>query len=107
MNLIPLTCPNCGANLKIEEDRDFCFCSYCGSKILLDDNTITIQNRIIDEAKIRRVEQDRKRFESQERAEQERQQAKQTWKKILIGWLIGLAVLFVPLERNRGFETNF
>lgn len=32
-----LKCPECGANLVIEEGRSFCFCQYCGCKIMLDD----------------------------------------------------------------------
>jgi DNA-directed RNA polymerase subunit RPC12/RpoP len=27
------TCPNCGANLEVNEDHDVLFCSYCGYKI--------------------------------------------------------------------------
>ena len=33
MGLIAITCPNCGANLNVEEERDTFFCSYCGSKV--------------------------------------------------------------------------
>lgn len=28
-----ITCPNCGANLRIDDDRDIFFCEYCGTKI--------------------------------------------------------------------------
>ena len=28
-----VTCPNCGANLSIDDDRDIFFCEYCGTKI--------------------------------------------------------------------------
>lgn len=37
MKLTVLKCPECGANIEIEEGRDFCFCNYCGCKILIDD----------------------------------------------------------------------
>ena len=36
MKLITQKCPACGANLEIEEGRDFSYCQYCGSKILID-----------------------------------------------------------------------
>ncbi len=31
---VTLRCPNCGATLEIEENREICFCTYCGVKIL-------------------------------------------------------------------------
>lgn len=39
--MIVLQCPRCGANLEVDENRDFAFCSYCGVKI------INIQNRVV------------------------------------------------------------
>lgn len=49
------TCPGCGANGSFEHDnRDFCFCEYCGTKIMLDDFRSTY--RFVDEAKIREAE---------------------------------------------------
>ncbi len=33
MGFVAVKCPNCGANLNVEEDRDTFFCSYCGSKV--------------------------------------------------------------------------
>ena len=37
MKIKSLKCPECGANLEIEEGRSFCFCQYCGCKIMLDE----------------------------------------------------------------------
>lgn len=51
-------CPNCNASITIDdENRDFAFCQYCGSKIMLDDYRST--HRVVDEAKIKQVEVDR------------------------------------------------
>ncbi len=36
MKLKVLKCPECRANIEIEEGRNFCFCDYCGCKIILD-----------------------------------------------------------------------
>lgn len=33
MQLIKLVCPNCGANLEVGADREYFFCSYCGTKL--------------------------------------------------------------------------
>lgn len=56
MKLITLKCPECGATLQLDQDRKECFCTYCGSKILLDEEIqkqdIRIEKRIIDEAAV-------------------------------------------------------
>lgn len=56
MKLITLKCPECGATLNLDSSRKECFCTYCGAKILLDEEIqrqdIKIENRIIDEAAI-------------------------------------------------------
>lgn len=36
MGFVKLTCPNCGANVEMSEDREYCFCTYCGTKIVQD-----------------------------------------------------------------------
>ena len=38
---VSLKCPECNANLEIEEGRKRCFCQYCGTKIMLDDGSCT------------------------------------------------------------------
>lgn len=37
MKLTVLKCPECGATIEVEKNRDFNFCNYCGCKISLDD----------------------------------------------------------------------
>ena len=36
MTLIELECPNCGAALEYRDDKEYCFCSFCGTKLLID-----------------------------------------------------------------------
>ncbi|MGN1087010.1 MAG: hypothetical protein ACI4Q5_08235, partial [Porcipelethomonas sp.] len=36
MNIYSLKCPNCNADLEIEDGLDTFFCKYCGSKIVLE-----------------------------------------------------------------------
>lgn len=36
MALISLKCPSCGANIDFDNSRDFGFCSYCGTKIMIE-----------------------------------------------------------------------
>ena len=35
MNFIAARCPNCGANIEVDQDLEHAFCSYCGSKIII------------------------------------------------------------------------
>lgn len=37
MKIKTFRCPECQANIEIEEGRTFCYCQYCGCKIILDD----------------------------------------------------------------------
>ena len=57
MKVISLKCPECGASLSIEEGRTQCFCQYCGTKIMLDDErSYTKTIHTIDDTKIRQAE---------------------------------------------------
>lgn len=52
-----LKCPECGASLSIKDDnREFVFCEYCGTKVDLIDRRTEHTERIIDEAKIASAE---------------------------------------------------
>ena len=59
--MISLICPQCGAKISIDEGRKKCFCTYCGTELLLNDNSNTITYRTIDEARIKESE-DRKQI---------------------------------------------
>lgn len=37
-----VVCPQCGANLQMEVDREQMFCSYCGTKIIATNENIGI-----------------------------------------------------------------
>ena len=75
-------CPSCGADLTVKDDnRDFMFCEFCGTKIDLIDQRI--EHRIVDEARIIEAETERqiklKHLEMEakeyEHSEQERKRA--------------------------------
>lgn len=51
-------CPECGANLPIEEGRERIFCSYCGTPVIITNENEKII-RHVDEAKIKRAETER------------------------------------------------
>lgn len=58
IKMIAVECPRCGAQLDVEEDREYAFCSYCGTKILIEnDNEYTYRH--IDEARVYEAKTDR------------------------------------------------
>ena len=40
--MVVLRCPNCAANLDIDERRQFAFCQYCGTKIVNINNAVEL-----------------------------------------------------------------
>lgn len=58
MKTVKLTCQNCGANIEMVDK--IAFCSYCGTKLMIDDESRTITHNHIhterDEARIRENE---------------------------------------------------
>ncbi len=58
ISLVSFKCPQCGAVLSVDSTREFSFCEYCGTKVLLKNENEYIY-RTIDEAGIRQAETDR------------------------------------------------
>ena len=89
-------CPNCNAQLSLDDRRDFGFCQYCGTKIMLDDYRSTYH--IVDEARIRETETDRivrlKELELEEK-KREREHKEQKW--FWIVWAIIMTISFSVL----------
>ncbi len=48
MGMISLKCPDCRANIDLSDDREFGFCQYCGTKVLIKE--FIPQKSIIDES---------------------------------------------------------
>lgn len=77
-------CPSCGAELTVKDDnRDFMFCEFCGTKARLDDYQET--HRYVNEAEVQRVKAEKelelKRMEMEER---KIKQSRDTGFKLLI-----------------------
>ena len=54
---ISLSCPGCGASLKVSSDRESFFCEYCGQKIYVSDsNHQKCTYRKVDDARIREAD---------------------------------------------------
>ena len=89
MKLITLECPNCHASLEVDGDMSVAYCQYCGTKLLLADESIkinaTINHNIRDETKIQelKTKQEVKLAKLKYKAERDR-----LTRKIIIGWII-------------------
>ena len=47
MSLVNVKCPNCGASIQLDDSRAEGFCSYCGSKVRLEEaKKLTIQGTV-------------------------------------------------------------
>lgn len=56
MKLVSLKCPECKADLSVEPGRKQCFCQYCGTKIIIDNEEQIQTFKTVDEARIREAE---------------------------------------------------
>ena len=92
VTIISIKCPECGASLNIENNRTRAFCSYCGAKIIIN-NENEYTYRHIDEAGIKQAETEQIiRLKQMELAEKERISSEKT-KRLKI--VISLIILFV------------
>lgn len=55
IRFVSIKCPECGATLDVEEGRQQLFCSYCGSKVIIQNDNEYIY-RHIDEAEMKNAE---------------------------------------------------
>ena len=91
-------CPSCGAEHTVKDNnRDFMFCEYCGTKVRLDDYQET--HRFVDEARIQESK-DNKELEFRRMAfeEKKREEDRKDEKKSLILGIVGFALCFLMLE---------
>lgn len=91
IQVISVNCPACGAEINIESDRESAFCTYCGSKIVINNSNEHIY-RNIDEARIKEAETDRmirlKELEMEEKSSMPK-------KYLIMAWIAGTAILIV------------
>ena len=104
IRFVSVKCPECGAALDIEEGRKQIFCSYCGSKVIIENENEHIY-RNIDEARIRQAETDRqvqlKKMEIIERKRAAAEKAKKTRLQLTV-ILVIVTLIFLGI----GFGTD-
>lgn len=112
INLIKLKCPNCGANLEIESSREYCYCTHCGTKMLVNNPH---EFRIIDEAAILREKNEAIRLEHKIQENEEKKTAvkedseEQTRHMIILFWTIFgfLSILLYAGKNHKPFTAAF
>lgn len=92
IKLYSVRCPDCGANLPIEEGRKQVFCSYCGTKVIINNENEYIY-RTVDEAGIKQAETDRivelKRLEMAEKQRIAKEKHRKF--KVILTIILGIA----------------
>ena len=92
-----LTCPGCNAGLEVEDEgRDFAFCQYCGTKIMLDDYRST--HRYVDEARVRQAETERLIRLRELELEEKEQNRKNRLRSVLFKIWTGLSAFTILLD---------
>lgn len=105
MRLISMKCPECKANLSVEEGRKYCFCQYCGTKIMLEDDRVnktyyTYRN----EARLRQAEIDREialkklEIEKIKVEQEEKRKNKNRRLKIIVAIILAILVFVLGLS---------
>ena len=74
---VSLKCPECGANLEIDDGRKQCFCQYCRNKIIIDDGSRTYTHIYVDKTREKELELEEKKLAIEEEKEKENTK----WKK--------------------------
>ena len=84
IQFISVKCPECGAELSVENGREFAYCSYCGTKVIISNDNEHIY-RTIDEASVKQAETDRivklKKLEIEAKSKRGRI-------ALIIGWVV-------------------
>ena len=105
VDLVSLVCPACGSSFHIQEGQKSCFCSYCGTQILVDDGskTYTYVHKTVDEARIREADLtellELKRMEAEEKKRQDKKKTAKTLAltgAIILG--VGVLLMNIPFK---------
>lgn len=97
-----LKCPQCGANLEVENDLDVCYCKYCGCRIIMHGRSDEAYKA---EAKIKGMAHEETMLDKQiafekykmQAAKEEKQAENRSEARYMVGAFvfIGLCVLFI------------
>ncbi len=92
MKMIDLKCEQCGRNTKVEDDRRFCYCSYCGARIVLEAYMKTQSTDVLRQG----IGEDDVRLKELE-IEEEKANLKGTLIKVWVFIVVALAVAAIEI----------
>ena len=103
MNMVTMTCPNCGACLNYNEDDKNIKCEYCGSMVVIEDHVAHIEYEDPEEAGYQ-FEKGRQRALEEsgyDRPYEAPSKPRKTWLWVL-GWIFIFPVpLTIIISRNK------
>lgn len=102
MKLIPVVCPRCNAEIQIKPETKICFCTYCGTQIIIEDESVTHIYKKIDEARIREADV----RETIELKKLEMEEKKRRGREKIIGTVTVLTVLVIVIFLVKTFHTD-
>lgn len=102
MKLIPVVCPRCNAEIQIKPETKTCFCTYCGTQIIIEDESVTHIYKKIDEARIREADV----RETIELKKLEMEEKKRRGREKIIGAVTVLAALVIVMLLVKMFHTD-
>ncbi len=76
MKLVELSCPHCGAQLKIEEGMARAFCMHCGHQLFIDDGRMRVDSKSFRDAGYE-FEQGRMQAQAEQQSRADAQAARQ------------------------------
>lgn len=100
MNFVQMKCPNCGADLEVENDIDSFYCKYCGTKIVIEDQDPEVLKtkrriKLMDKAH----EMQKEYYNDRERREEENRKNSWTAMKMLVIWF-AIMLLYMFLKKQ-------
>lgn len=106
IQFVTIRCPECGADLQIEDGREYAFCTYCGARVMIANDNEHIY-RTIDEARIKQAETDRmvqiRHLDMEEKSSGMRKTLMVIWIIVtLIFLLIGIVGIIIGDEGMEG-----
>ena len=97
MKLVELSCPHCGAHLKVDPSNKQATCEHCGAALLIDDEVQRVQYDNAEEAGYK-FEKGRQRAHAEANQTRQAPQSQPTKKRRTWLWVLGWLFIFpLPL----------